>query len=111
MFNGKCNMRTPVTLLCSNPNVTTCDLLKKFKHNGWKYELRYYRQIDKLELVIHKSHEYDEFVIQPESVCYDHIHILEKLKFDNVPKNIILELEKFIFQHITGDVECQNAKD
>lgn len=97
-----------ITLLMSNPNVTTCKLLKKTKWAGYNYELRYYNQLDKVELVIHKSHSFDEYKMKPKHVMYDHERIISKLKEDLIPDEHVLEFEKFLIQHAIGEVGCLN---
>lgn len=99
----------PVTLLASNPNITTCNPLKRFKWAGYNYELRYYIQLDKVELVIHKViNFFDEVVIKPKHVIYDHEKIIAKLKEDLIPDEHVLEFEKFLIQHAIGEVGCLN---
>ena len=99
-----------VTLLASNPNITTCKILKTTTWAGYNYQLRYYIQLDKVELIIHKSSTSpDDLVLRPSHVIYNHEKIILRLKVDLVPNEHILEFEKFLLQHALGEVGCLNA--
>ena len=99
-----------VTLLASNPNITTCQILKTITWAGNNYQLRYYIQLDQVELVIHRSTiSADDLMIKPSHVIYNHDKIVLRLKVDLVPEEHVLEFEKFLFQHATGEVGCLNA--
>jgi hypothetical protein len=98
-----------VTLMTSNSNITTCRILTAIKYNGSHYELRYYSQLDKFELIKYPITEYSKYQIRPTDIVYGYNNILNLFNLDSVPIELTFEFEKFMFEHITGDRGCLNA--
>lgn len=94
------------TLLVSNPGVTTYYVIDSILSLEFSYELRYYQQVEMIELVKIKNIEQHEFIVRPLLVTTNPIKILEVLKKDKISNETYFEWEKTILQFLDGDTEC-----
>ena len=103
-------MKNYTTLLASEHNITTCNIVRVAIKNDFRYELRYYAQLEMLEIVKMKN-VHSDVGVSPVYTSLDPIKILKKLREDDVHDFIYYDWERLILQFADGDRECLRMKE